>query len=76
MIKEKLYRKILSIEFFIIFQFVVNFKSDSLGTVNPLKCTMINGKASAVFTAGSSPGTSQISATVDNQTVKTNIEIR
>ncbi|MBZ2167112.1 Ig-like domain-containing protein [Methanobacterium spitsbergense] len=53
---------------------VVNFASDALGTVNPLIANTLNGKATTTFT-GNSPGISTVSATVDAQTVNTDVTI-
>ena len=53
---------------------VVNFAGDALGTVNPLIANTLNGKATTTFT-GNSPGISTVSATVDAQTVNTDVTI-
>ena len=52
----------------------VDFLGDALGNVNPLVSTFINGSANTTFT-GLQPGVSEISTTVDNQTITTNINI-
>ena len=54
---------------------VVNFSSDSLGTVNPSSSTTLNGKAVTSYTAGTTTGTSNISASANNQSVNTSINI-
>jgi hypothetical protein len=50
----------------------VNFSSDGLGTVNPETNNTTNGSTFTTFT-GHSSGVSEVSATVDQQTVTTNI---
>ena len=50
------------------------FAGDALGTVNPLTANTLNGKATTTFT-GNSPGISTVSATVDAQTVNTDVTI-
>ncbi len=52
----------------------VNFSCDSLGTVNPLNNTTVNGAATTIFT-GNSPGVSVVRALVDSQNVTTNVSI-
>ena len=52
----------------------VDFLGDALGNVNPLVSTFINGSTNTTFT-GLQPGVSEISTTVDDQTVTTNINI-
>ena len=54
---------------------VVNFSSDSLGTVNPVNSTTVNGKAITTYTAGTTTGTSNINANANNQTVNTSINV-
>ena len=54
---------------------VVNFSSDSLGTVNPNISTTANGKATTIYTAGTTTGTSNVNASANNQTVNTSINI-
>ncbi|MGB7968597.1 MAG: Ig-like domain-containing protein, partial [Methanobacterium sp.] len=54
---------------------VVNFTSDSLGTVNPLSSTTINGKAITTYTAGTTTGTSNVNANANNQTGTTSINV-
>ncbi|MGB9201183.1 beta strand repeat-containing protein [Methanobacterium sp.] len=51
-----------------------NFTSDVLGTINPISTTTLNGSSNTTFT-GVSTGISEISSTVDDQTVTTNITI-
>ena len=52
----------------------VNFSSDSLGNVNPVMSTTLNGLANTTFT-GYSAGISAVSATVNGQNVTTNVSI-
>ena len=52
----------------------VNFRSDELGTLIPTTNTTINESANTTFTVHSS-GVSEVSTTVDNQTIYTNITI-
>ena len=52
----------------------VNFSCDSLGTVNPLNNTTVNGVTTTIFT-GNSPGVSVVRALVDSQNVTTNVSI-
>jgi hypothetical protein len=52
----------------------VNFSSDGLGTVNPETNNTTNGSANATFT-GHFGGVSEVSTTIDNQTVTTPITI-
>ena len=52
----------------------INFSNDAYGTVTPLSAITTNGIASTTYT-GSAQGTSNISATLDEQTLKTNIKI-
>ena len=52
----------------------INFSNDAYGNVNPLSAITTNGIATTTYT-GSAQGTSNISATVDEQTLKTNITI-
>ena len=51
-----------------------NFSSDALGNVNPLDSTTTNGASTTTFT-GNSAGVSNVSATVDAQTVATTVTI-
>ena len=51
-----------------------NFSSDSKGSVNPTSSSTTNGKSNTTFTANT-PGVSVVSATVDAQTVNTNVNI-
>jgi uncharacterized repeat protein (TIGR01451 family) len=51
-----------------------NFTSDVLGNINPKSTTTINGSSHTTFT-GVATGISEVSATVDDQTVTTNITI-
>jgi predicted outer membrane repeat protein len=51
-----------------------NFTCDALGNINPISVTTLNGSSPTIFT-GVSIGTSEVSATVDSQTVTTNIII-
>lgn len=53
----------------------VTFAGDALGTVNPLSSTIVNGQATTTFTAGSTSGTSQPTATVDSATVPVNVNV-
>ena len=48
---------------------VVKFASDSLGTVNPIIATTVNGVASTTYKAGSYIGISTVNITANNQTV-------
>jgi predicted outer membrane repeat protein len=52
----------------------VKFSSDGLGTINPTINTTLNGSANATFT-GHSSGVSEVSTTVDEQTITTPITI-
>ena len=52
----------------------VNFRSDELGTLIPTTSTTTNESANTTFT-GHSGGVSEVSATVDNQIIYTNITI-
>jgi hypothetical protein len=52
----------------------INFSNDAYGNVNPLSAVTTNGIATTTYT-GSAQGTSNISATIDEQTLKTNITI-
>ncbi len=54
---------------------VVNFSSDSLGTVNPSSSSTLNGKAVTSYTAGTTTGTSNVSANANNQSVNTSLNI-
>jgi len=53
----------------------INFTNVILGAVNPTSGKTINGIVNTTFTAGNIPGTANISAKLDNQTVTTNIKI-
>ena len=53
---------------------IINFSNDAYGNVTPLSAITTNGIATTTYT-GSSQGTSKISTTVDEQTLKTNITI-
>ncbi|MDI6723994.1 MAG: hypothetical protein QMD61_05055 [Methanobacterium sp.] len=52
----------------------INF-GGTLGSLNPASSTIINGISTSTFTAGIVPGTATVSATVDSQTVNTQIII-
>ena len=52
----------------------VNFYSDGLGTLNPIVSTITNGSTNTTFT-GHLSGVSMVSATVDDQTGTTNVNI-
>lgn len=52
----------------------VNFSSDSNGTLTPISAVTKDGQANTTFT-GTNIGISEISATIDNQKVLTNITI-
>lgn len=52
----------------------VIFSSDSNGTVNPVSSITTNGQANTTFT-GLNPGISIISATLDSETMSTNVTI-
>jgi hypothetical protein len=54
---------------------IINFTNVILGTVNPTSGKTVNGIVNTTFTAGNIPGTANISAKFDNQTVTTNITI-
>ena len=51
---------------------LTNFSIDGLGNVNPITNTIVNGVANTTFTRLAA-GVSEISATIDAQTVTTNI---
>lgn len=53
----------------------VKFSGDSNGTVSPVYSITTNGQANTIFN-GLNPGISKISATVDNETVITNVTIK
>ena len=53
---------------------IINFSNDAYGNVNPLSAITTDGIATTSYT-GFAQGTSNISATVDEQTLKTNITI-
>lgn len=53
----------------------VLFGGGTLGTVDPSVTGLTSGTADATFTAGSTPGLTQVSATVDNETVEEPIEV-
>lgn len=52
----------------------VNFSCDSMGIINPTVKTTVNGVSTTTFT-GYSPGSSLVTARVDNQSVSTDITI-
>ena len=54
---------------------VVNFSSDGLGSMNPTTSKTVNGKATAVFTAGSNTGTSNVQVSANNEIENLNIII-
>jgi peptidoglycan/xylan/chitin deacetylase (PgdA/CDA1 family)/methionine-rich copper-binding protein CopC len=54
---------------------LVNFVSDTLGTVNPSSSKTLNGKATTTFTAGTNAGTSKVNVTANDQTVSINQNI-
>jgi parallel beta-helix repeat protein len=54
---------------------IINFTNVILGAVNPTSGKTVNGIVNTTFTAGNIPGTANISAKLDNQTVTTNIKI-
>ena len=54
---------------------VVNFSTNSLGTVNPINTITLNGKATTTFTADENSGISTVNADANNQTVNININI-
>jgi hypothetical protein len=47
----------------------------TLGTMNPVNQISVSGVATSLFQAGGAPGAASISATVDNQTVFTTVNI-
>ena len=53
---------------------IINFSNNAYGDVNPVSAITTNGIATTTYT-GSDQGASNISATVDEQTLKTNITI-
>ena len=46
---------------------VTNFKSDSLGTVNPVSSSTVNGKATTKYTAGPNSGITTVTASANSQ---------
>jgi len=53
----------------------VTFGCDTLGTVDPVNTATINGKAITNFTAGQERGIATVNATLDSETLETNIVV-
>ena len=55
-------------------EYSADFTSDLLGNINQKSVTTLDGSSPTTFT-GISSGTSEVAASVDDQTVTTNIKI-
>ncbi len=53
----------------------VNFSSDGLGSLNPTTAKTVNGKATAIFTAGSNTGTANVQVAANKEIKNINLII-
>jgi hypothetical protein len=53
----------------------VNFTKDGLGSINPTTSKTVNGKATTIFTAGSTTGTANVQVAANNEIENLNIII-